>query len=490
MPSTTPPLGRAAAAIIGLGSSQAEIDLLDDDALQAGLRMIRDLERELQPYRLWLAAAVARRSDHTLGYRGLARKNGFPTPAVLIQRLTETSLDEATRLARLGAMVVDAESARPVVVDDDGRLTVGSSDAALATAAAAGGISLDCAESIRRGLGSPDDAVSAEQLRVEAERLIAHSSSSSIVSIMTPEALLKLARQARERLDADAVERGQKQRSDSRAVRIWERDGMSGGSWKLAAEDGGADIHTALKLLLARQTGGPRFPETDEHGDQLPKSAAEAALEDDRSMDQILADGFVQIFLNGLRVDPSVVPGAGRAAVRVVVTREALESAASGDGTSCALLEENLSAITLAKLGEFLCEGGTVGVILNEDGTLDVGREQRLFTRRQRIALAVRDGGCRFPGCTKPVSWTEAHHIAYWARDGGKTEIENGILLCRYHHMFIHDRGWEIHRDAGPAGGTFWLTPPAYVDPQRTPLRMPPKNPLMAALAGAVIPSG
>lgn len=490
MPFTTNTLGEAAAAIGALGNSQADIDRLDDDTLQAGLRMIRDLERELQPYRLWLAAAVARRSDHSLGYKGLARRNGYPTPAVLIQSLTETSLDEATKLARLGAMVVEAENAAPLLIDGEGRVSGGSSDDALATAASAGGISLDCAEAIRRGLGCPDDAVSAEQLRIEAERLIAHSSSSSIVSIVTPEALLKLARQSRERLDADAVERGQKRRSDSRAVRIWERDGMTGGSWKLPAEDGGGDIHTALKLLLARQAGGPRFPETDANGNQVSKSAAEAALEDDRSMDQILADGFAQIFLNGLRVDPSVVPGAGRAPVRVVVTEKTLEMAASGEGAASALLEDNLSAITLAKLGEFLCEGGTVGVIVNHDGTLDVGSEQRLFTRRQRIALGVRDGGCRFPGCIKPVSWTEAHHIAYWARDGGKTEIENGILLCRYHHMFIHDRGWEIHRDPGPAGGTFWLTPPAHIDPARTPLPMPTKSPLLLASTPAPVSSG
>jgi hypothetical protein len=89
-----------------------------------------------------------------------------------------------------------------------------------------------------------------------------------------------------------------------------------------------------------------------------------------------------------------------------------------------------LSAITLTKLGEYLCEGGTVTVGFDHNGhPLDIGREQRLYTRAQRTALGVRDGGCRFPGCEKPPSWTETHHILFWARDKGPTDIANGMPL-------------------------------------------------------------
>jgi hypothetical protein len=431
---TSTTLAAAAEAVANLGGCQSDIDSLDDASLQAGMRMLAELDQQAQPYRLWLAAAIARRSDHTLGYGGLARKNGFPTPATFIQSLTGTSIDEATKLARLGELIVEAEAASPATRDGGG----GSGATAIATAATAGGISVDAADAIRRGLGTPDAAVTAEQLRLAAEKLIARAAQANVLGALTPEALLKLARQARNELDSEAIARGEKERAEQRYARIWEKDGMFGGSWRLTGEDGGAEFNTALKLLLAEHTGGPRFPETDASGEPVAKSDAEVALEritseDTRSMDQILADGFTQIVLSGLRADPSIVPGAGRAPVRVIVTEDVLEAGRAGDRSGTALLEDNLSAITFGKLEEYLCEGGIVGIRFNDDGTLDVGREQRLFTARQRTALGVRDGGCRFPGCDKPPSWCEAHHIEYWARDQGRTNVQLGILLCRYH---------------------------------------------------------
>jgi hypothetical protein len=463
----------SASAVAGLGVCQGDIDRLDDPSLVAGMRLVRELEDNLQPYKLWLAAAITRRSSHELGYEGLARKNGSPTPAVFIQTLTGGSLDEAARLARLGSLMVEEQDVAGAHGAVDGDAETGP----VATAAIAGDLTLGAADAIHRGLGAPDDAVTAGQLRAVAAQLVGQAAGA------TPEALAKLARQRRSELDLAAVERGQKHRADLRHVRTFARDGMHGGSWLLPDEDGGLEIHTALKLLLATRTDGPRFPATDTDGNPIIKSAAGRALEDTRTNEQVLADGFTHIFLNGLHADPSVVPGASRAAVRVLVTQETLDARRSGDARpGLALLEDSLSPVTFAKLEEYLCEGGTIGVLVDDDGEpLDVGREQRLFTRRQRTGLAVRDGGCRFPRCQKPPSWCEAHHIAYWARDRGKTDILNGILLCRYHHMFIHNKGWDIHHDHG----TYWLKPPADVDPQRALVEMPSKNPLIAAMKHA-----
>ena len=86
---------------------------------------------------------------------------------------------------------------------------------------------------------------------------------------------------------------------------------------------------------------------------------------------------------------------------------------------------------------------------------LRLGRSQRLFSAQQRIALAARDGGCRFPGCDRPPSFTEAHHITPWSR-GGRTDVNDGILLCRHHHLLVHNNGWEIRR----RGHGFAVLPP------------------------------
>jgi hypothetical protein len=82
---------------------------------------------------------------------------------------------------------------------------------------------------------------------------------------------------------------------------------------------------------------------------------------------------------------------------------------------------------------------------------LDVGRKARLVNSTQRRALEVRDGGCVFPGCDRPHSWCDAHHLDHWARDDGPTDLDNLGLLCRRHHVLVHEGGWRLIKM--PAGG-------------------------------------
>ena len=78
-------------------------------------------------------------------------------------------------------------------------------------------------------------------------------------------------------------------------------------------------------------------------------------------------------------------------------------------------------------------------------GVLDVGRKTRTIPPSIRRALAARDTGCRFPGCTSRRC--DAHHIEHWA-DGGATRIDNLLLLCRRHHRAVHEGGFQVVRNA------------------------------------------
>ena len=103
------------------------------------------------------------------------------------------------------------------------------------------------------------------------------------------------------------------------------------------------------------------------------------------------------------------------------------------------------------------CDSTLTNVIVDYSGVpLDVGRAERLFTPAIRKALGVRDGGCAHPGCGRPVSWCDAHHINPWSQ-GGTTGLDNGVLLCRLHHTLIHHGGWQVYlgRDRHP-----WFIPP------------------------------
>jgi hypothetical protein len=87
---------------------------------------------------------------------------------------------------------------------------------------------------------------------------------------------------------------------------------------------------------------------------------------------------------------------------------------------------------------------------------LEVGRATRVIQPAQRSALAVRDRGCVFPDCTRPIAWCEAHHLRHWLH-GGPTDLANLALLCRAHHRAVHEGGWQLQRDPD---GRLIATPP------------------------------
>lgn len=91
-----------------------------------------------------------------------------------------------------------------------------------------------------------------------------------------------------------------------------------------------------------------------------------------------------------------------------------------------------------------LCDASFATLLVDGDGTpLRLGRSRRRASGPQRRALAHRDRGCIFPGCGAGASWCDAHHVTHW-RGGGRTDIENLALLCRYHHGVVHRRGWAM----------------------------------------------
>ncbi|MGH8949054.1 MAG: DUF222 domain-containing protein [Acidimicrobiia bacterium] len=83
--------------------------------------------------------------------------------------------------------------------------------------------------------------------------------------------------------------------------------------------------------------------------------------------------------------------------------------------------------------------------IYDHSKVLGIGRRARLIPAWLRRQLWFRDGGCRFPGCPH-LHFVHAHHRTHWA-DGGSTDLDNLILLCGYHHRFLHEHGWQIDKD-------------------------------------------
>jgi hypothetical protein len=86
--------------------------------------------------------------------------------------------------------------------------------------------------------------------------------------------------------------------------------------------------------------------------------------------------------------------------------------------------------------------------------------------------VRARDGGCRWPGCTKSV-WVQAHHVIHFA-DHGPTSLSNLLALCPYHHQLVHEGGWGVRwgRD----------NEPEFIRPDGTSLRAPRRASVVGSL--------
>src|SRR5690349_3358131 len=122
---------------------------------------------------------------------------------------------------------------------------------------------------------------------------------------------------------------------------------------------------------------------------------------------------------------------------------------------------DGISAETSRRL---LCDCGVVPMLEREGQTIDVGRKTRTIPAALRRALEARDTTCRFPGCSNR-RWLDGHHIHHWI-DGGPTNLENTLLLCRFHHRFLHEHGYSI-QDGEFVDAEGQVVPPQGTRPRR-----------------------
>ncbi|MDJ0323906.1 DUF222 domain-containing protein [Cryobacterium sp. PH31-AA6] len=522
-------LRQAADAVACLGCSSADLESLSDAAVLVGQRQIAELRRLVETYAAWTAGTIARRSRPELGHSGLAAQQGFLSPEAMIQKVTGSSRGDAYKLVAVGTMMATTEAAdrqsagTAGLPGTDGSGDTGSggvpgsphsvgspssSDAAaswqapIARAVAAGTLSVDAAESIRKGLGDIDTAVTAERLSAALATLIAEAAG------LNADQCFHRARRLRDDLDTAGIAAREKQAHDDRYLRVYRlRDGKIRLHGLFAPEDGEFVLSTYDALTSPRR-GGVRFV------DKKRAAWAKRIQDDPRSTEQIAADSFIQLLKLGSEVDPGRMLGGRRPAVRVIVTQKDLtrqlrlkagtpaapvapvapvapESPAASvapaaddaptdqlrqaetplaSPTGHGYLEGSPLPISLAAVERQICDTGVRGILFDDTGqALDVGREKRLFTEQQRAAMSLRDGGCLWPDCDRPPSWTEAHHIDGWLLDFGHTDLADGVCLCHPHHLLLHNMGWRIVRE----GSEYWLRPPISVDPDQTliPLR-------------------
>ncbi|MDQ1713966.1 MAG: hypothetical protein QOE45_3416 [Frankiaceae bacterium] len=159
-------------------------------------------------------------------------------------------------------------------------------------------------------------------------------------------------------------------------------------------------------------------------------------VDDARTRDQQRADALTDLVQVAVARGPSSLSDAVRPEVVVhaaTVAGDVAPPPSVGD-----------QALTPAAFDRLSCDAQWRRLLLDAAAVpVELGRATRTVPAGLRKFVALRDGGCRYPGCARGQSFCEAHHVVHW-RHGGRTDADNLVLLCRYHHHVVHERAHAL----------------------------------------------
>lgn len=193
-------------------------------------------------------------------------------------------------------------------------------------------------------------------------------------------------------------------------------------------------------------------------------AAIDAQLAADRA-----ADGNANTPWSELRVQAAVnaikncggtagTSGPARPEVGVLVSYEVLAGAAASSDHDVVCETVGGRPLPASTVRRLCCEASVFPVVLGGNGeALDVGRTRRTATRAQRHALAAMHRTCGHPDCTVSIDACRAHHVRFWTKHLGPTDLSNLLPLCERHHHLVHEGGWSVSMT--PDRVTTWTRP-------------------------------
>ena len=177
--------------------------------------------------------------------------------------------------------------------------------------------------------------------------------------------------------------------------------------------------------------------------------------------DDLLVSAFFDLLKGGALADGGM-PAPNR--ITVIVDHQTAATGQAHDGTVCETHEGH--SVPVSRLAGFACDAITESIALGPDGeAFNFGRGRRLVQPVQRKALRVMYRECPLSGT--PFRDCEVHHLKWFDRDDGPTDMDNLVPISRRWHHKIHDEGWDlqmrpdrslilkrpngaIHREIGP----------------------------------------
>lgn len=429
------------AALAAVRSVAARFHTASDDELLADLDAIERVGRIVDGLRHRGAAEVEHRSRKGLGEESLAFRSGARDGVELVQQVARIDHRTAKRRVGLGAAIAPA-----IALDGSplpGRLP------AVRGAVESGEVGVQSARVIANAVKAVHRRVSAEDVGDMVDALLVTARSADTEVLHEVAELWTLA------LDPDGAEPREAEQRRRRAVTLGRT--LADGTTRMSVVLTPEDLAMFKELFASRRRGRSMIriePGSDGTDDDLgPEWRPEDA--DDRSKPQQDYDTLVETAQAGIRAEHD---GTASTAVthEVVVTVTAAElEARRGQGWTAGVM----AGLPIPVIERRMCTGGVRLAVVGPSGEpLHLSRSSRVFSGPQRKALTLAAGGrCQYPGCRVPSPFLEAHHASWWHRDHGPTDVENGVMLCSFHHHLVHARHApvEIRRH----GGRHWFVP-------------------------------
>src|SRR5438105_10267515 len=189
-------------------------------------------------------------------------------------------------------------------------------------------------------------------------------------------------------------------------------------------------------------------------GQLIPEAAAtirsamerylKPAQNDERTPGQRAHDALVEL----CRRSGAAHPGGGRADGASprpqLIIKVDLDTLAGIPGAPAGRLERG-GTIPAETVRRMACDAAIIRITGLGELEREITHASRTMPPSTRRALVARDEHCVFPGCDRPASWCEGHHLKFWG-DGGPTKLENLGLVCGRHHRKVHEEGWSLER--------------------------------------------
>lgn len=469
-------LARAHAALAAAADGSGSLSALDATQLMAAAEHAAAVVRLADAVIVRTVHAVEDQCRRAEPDRSVACAYGFRDAAALMMSLTGASRRTLTRWRHVAAATT------PRGVGSTGLLP--PLFPRMASAFAAGAVSLDQSLVIRQHLLQASSRAHPEALDAAERALVAAAAGSPVDEDLhddeatalehmpqlplSPELLGVQARAWRDAIDPDGPEPTYEEQRRERSFTLGRRtDGMWVGKLLLPPDQGEAlrlalDAHNAPRtpIRYGDEDGDPSTPAggspttaVDEPGASLHRHGRL----DDRSTAQRQADTLVGLITRAMELADAPRIG-GEAATLVVTISESELAEHARTGAGVARLDQSGEQIPAHVAARILCDGHIQACLLNDDGLpLKLGRARRSHTPHQRRAiLTAYPGGCQNPGCHAPPGFTEIHHPVWWSQ-GGETDVENGIPLCQHCHIELHAGRLRCVRD----GKGRWLVVPS-----------------------------